>query len=89
MLHFSCDLCGKQLDPEAGPRYVVRMEVFAADDPTAAHRLAQAGVEDERTPVGHAGFNDYVGLNAEDHLLDANHVLGQLHDRPTQPREAV
>ncbi len=33
MLHFTCDLCGKELYPNNGPRYVVKMEVFAASDP--------------------------------------------------------
>ena len=32
MLHFSCDLCGKNL-PEGATRYVVKMEAFAATDP--------------------------------------------------------
>ena len=30
MLHFSCDLCGKELSEN---RYVVQMEIFAAHDP--------------------------------------------------------
>lgn len=30
MLHFSCDLCGRQLDEE---RFVVRLEVYPAFDP--------------------------------------------------------
>ena len=33
MLHFSCDLCGKELEPELDRRYVVKMEVYAAHDP--------------------------------------------------------
>jgi hypothetical protein len=33
MLHFSCDICGKDLDPEGSARYVVKMEAFAATDP--------------------------------------------------------
>jgi hypothetical protein len=33
MMHFSCDLCGKDLTPSATGRYVVRIEVFAAHDP--------------------------------------------------------
>jgi len=33
MLHFSCDLCGKDL-PEQSARYVVKMEAFAAADPS-------------------------------------------------------
>jgi hypothetical protein len=33
MLHFSCDLCGKDLVDGTDARYVVRMEVFPATDP--------------------------------------------------------
>jgi hypothetical protein len=33
MLHFSCDLCGKDLTDGTDARYVVRMEVFPATDP--------------------------------------------------------
>jgi hypothetical protein len=32
MLHFSCDICGKDLS-EGAARYVVKMEAFAATDP--------------------------------------------------------
>jgi hypothetical protein len=32
MLHFSCDLCGRQLDDH---RYVVKLEVFPTFDPEA------------------------------------------------------
>jgi hypothetical protein len=33
MVHFTCDLCGKELFPEDGRRYVVKMEIYAAHDP--------------------------------------------------------
>jgi hypothetical protein len=33
MLHFSCDICGKDLTPDGAPRYVVKIESFAATDP--------------------------------------------------------
>jgi hypothetical protein len=33
MLHFSCDICGKDLTPDGAARYVVKMEAFAATDP--------------------------------------------------------
>jgi hypothetical protein len=33
MLHFSCDLCGRDLILGADSRYVVKMEVYAASDP--------------------------------------------------------
>ena len=33
MLHFSCDICGKDLTPNGAARYVVKMEAFSATDP--------------------------------------------------------
>jgi hypothetical protein len=33
MLHFSCDICGKDLSPEGSARFVVKMEAFSATDP--------------------------------------------------------
>ena len=30
MIHYSCDVCKRPLDPEHDLRYVVRMEVYAA-----------------------------------------------------------
>lgn len=35
MLHFSCDLCGKDILPQADRRYVVKMEVYAAHEPNS------------------------------------------------------
>jgi hypothetical protein len=36
MIHFSCDLCKRPLDPEDDLRYVVKLEVYAAFDPLQA-----------------------------------------------------
>lgn len=33
MLHFSCDLCGKDIEANVDARFVLKMEVFAASDP--------------------------------------------------------
>jgi len=33
MIRYSCDLCGRELDPKNDLRYVVKMEVCAALDP--------------------------------------------------------
>jgi hypothetical protein len=33
MLHVTCDLCGKVLRPGGDQHYVVKVEVFAAQDP--------------------------------------------------------
>jgi hypothetical protein len=35
MIRYSCDVCGRELDPQDDLRYVVKMEVFAAFDPAA------------------------------------------------------
>jgi hypothetical protein len=33
MLHITCDLCGKEIQPGEDSRYVVKLEVYAAHDP--------------------------------------------------------
>lgn len=33
MIHYTCDLCKRKLDPEDDLRYVVRIEISAAFDP--------------------------------------------------------
>lgn len=35
MIHYSCDLCKRDLDPEEDLRYVVKIEIHAAFDPMA------------------------------------------------------
>jgi hypothetical protein len=42
MIHYSCDLCKREIEPEHDLRYVVKMEIFAAIDP------APAETEDDR-----------------------------------------
>src|SRR4051794_20500487 len=34
MVHFTCDLCGKDLNATGDSRYVVKIEAFAGFDPT-------------------------------------------------------
>ena len=34
MVHFTCDLCGKDLTASGDPRYVVKIEAFPGFDPT-------------------------------------------------------
>ena len=33
MIHYSCDLCKRLIDPDEDLRYVVKVEVYAAVDP--------------------------------------------------------
>jgi len=44
MLHFSCDLCGKELEPETDRRYVVKIDVYAAHDP---NELTEDDLDDD------------------------------------------
>ncbi len=34
MVHFTCDLCGKDLTAAGDPRFVVKIEAYAGFDPT-------------------------------------------------------
>ena len=67
MLHFSCDICGKDLTADAAPRFVVKMEAFAATDP--------AQLTDEDMDADHIEEMAQL-LNAiEDGLEDAPELL--------------
>src|SRR5260370_15420535 len=44
MLHVTCDLCGKELRPGEDHHFVVKVEVFAAHDPTA---LTEADLDED------------------------------------------
>ncbi|HEX3999001.1 MAG TPA: hypothetical protein VHX65_10655 [Pirellulales bacterium] len=47
MIHYSCDLCKRLIDPEEDLRYVVKIEVFAAVDPVDGDQSA-GNHEDDR-----------------------------------------
>jgi endogenous inhibitor of DNA gyrase (YacG/DUF329 family) len=44
MLHVTCDLCGKEVQPGEDQRYVVKIEVFAAHDPA---QLTEADLDED------------------------------------------
>src|SRR5713226_1834984 len=44
MLHVTCDLCGKELRPGEDHHFVVKVEVFAAHDPT---ELTEADLDED------------------------------------------
>ena len=33
MIHFTCDLCRREMNPEGDLRYIVKMEIYSAMDP--------------------------------------------------------
>ena len=60
-------------------RLVVRPDLDVhADDAPAVERLAQARVVDQRPAVRHASLDDHVGCHAVNHLLQPDHIVGQL-----------
>lgn len=44
MVHVTCDLCGKEIFPGDDPRFVVKVEVFAAHDPAT---ITEADLDDD------------------------------------------
>lgn len=44
MLHVTCDLCGKELQPGVDPHYVVKIEAYAAHDP---HEITEADLDED------------------------------------------
>jgi hypothetical protein len=44
MMHFTCDHCGKDLGPQGEPRFVVKIEAHAAEDP---REITEADLEDD------------------------------------------
>lgn len=44
MLHITCDLCGKQLQPGEDHHYVVKIEAFAAYNP---NEITEADLEED------------------------------------------
>jgi hypothetical protein len=44
MVHFTCDLCGKDLTASGEPRYVVKIEAYAGFDP---NEITEDDLEDD------------------------------------------
>jgi hypothetical protein len=91
MIHYTCDLCAKELGNE--PRYVVKIEAFAAHDPDeltdadledghmeavsqVIQEMEEAGTELELTPTTKHFRHDLCGECYQRFLLDP---LGREH----------
>ena len=62
MLHITCDLCGKEISCQADHRYVVKIEVFAAQDPA---KLTEADLDED-----HMELVSQLLRDEEEQLLD-------------------
>lgn len=55
MMHFTCDMCGKDLLPGDEDRYVVKMEAFPAQDPG---QLIESDLDDDHMQAVSDLLND-------------------------------
>ena len=44
MMYFTCDQCGKQIRSGADDRFIIRIEVFAAED---THMISEADLDED------------------------------------------
>ena len=62
MLHITCDYCHREILPGVNPRYVVKIEVFAAHDPA---ELTEADLDED-----HMEAISQLLRDAEDQLVE-------------------
>jgi hypothetical protein len=67
MIHYTCDLCAKDLGDE--PRYVVKIEAFAAQDPD---ELTEADLEDDHMEAVSQMIQEMEETGAEADLTPAS-----------------
>ena len=63
MVHFTCDLCGKELTATGDPRYVVKVEVAAGFDPD---RLREDDLDDDPMEAVADLIRDDAHLSSEE-----------------------
>ncbi len=68
MIHYSCDLCKRRLDPEDDLRYVVKIEVYAAVDPVNADACGES-----------CGLDCHAD-DDRDHLQEMQEILQRMDD---------
>jgi hypothetical protein len=63
MVHFTCDLCGKDLTASGDPRYVVKIEAYAGFDPT---EITEEDLEEDHMEAVSQLLQHDEGLSADD-----------------------
>jgi hypothetical protein len=71
MVHFTCDLCGKDLTASGDPRYVVKIEAYAGFDPNG---ITDDDLDDDHMEAIAELLQRDEGLSSED--LDAQAYKG-------------
>ena len=63
MVHFTCDLCGKDLTASGDPRYIVKIEAYAGFDPT---EITEDDLDDDHMEEVSQLLQRDEGLSSED-----------------------
>ena len=63
MVHFTCDLCGKDLTASGDPRYVVKIAAYAGFDPT---QITEDDLDDDHMEAVSQLLRRDDGPSAED-----------------------
>jgi hypothetical protein len=71
MVHFTCDVCGKDLTDSCDPRYVVKIEAYAGFDPT---EITDGDLDDDHMEAISDLLQTDEGLSPEE--LDAHLYKG-------------
>ena len=83
MVHFTCDLCGKDLTASGDPRYVVKIEAYAGFDPT---EITEDDLDDDHMEAVSQILQRDEGLSSEE--LDGPGPQGvPLRPLPRLPRQ--
>jgi hypothetical protein len=67
MLHFTCDLCGKDVRPEEDQRYVVKIEAYAAHDPA---EITEADLDEDHMEAVSQLLRDKDDDELDDEMVD-------------------
>jgi hypothetical protein len=71
MVHFTCDLCGKDLTASGEPRYVVKIEAYAGFDP---NEITEDDLEED-----HMEAVSQILQRDEDEGVAADDLANSLH----------
>ena len=75
MVHFTCDLCGKDLTASGDPRFVVKIAAYAGFDPT---EITEDDLDDDHMEAVAEILQRDEGLSSEE--LDAQLYKGFRYD---------
>ncbi|MCI0685561.1 MAG: hypothetical protein L0Y71_25965 [Gemmataceae bacterium] len=72
MMHFTCDLCGKELHPGEDEHYVVKIEAFSAQDP---NQLVESDLDDDHMEAVSALLQELEDADADVELPEVSQHL--------------